>query len=116
MRAVLGRRTDTVMEREWQNESRSQPGERLANALGWFSIGLGAAEVLAPGAVARLIGVREREAARNVLRAYGVREIATGIGILSQQRPAAWMWGRVGGDLLDIATLMSASAYPDTDR
>jgi uncharacterized membrane protein len=103
-----------VKEREGQNGN--QAGERLANALGWFSIGLGVAELLAPGAVARLIGVRDHETSRNVLRAYGLREIAAGIGILAQPRPGAWMWGRVGGDLLDISTLMSASAYPDTDR
>ena len=32
--------------------------ERLATALGWFSIGLGLAEVAAPGSLARLVGIR----------------------------------------------------------
>jgi uncharacterized membrane protein len=37
-----------------------------------------------------------------------MREIAAGIGILSQPQPAGWMWGRFAGDLLDLATLGSA--------
>ena len=28
-----------------------------------------------------------------------------GVGILSQRRPAGWLWGRVAGDLMDLATL-----------
>ena len=82
-----------------------QPGwaaEDLAQGLGWFSIGLGLAEVLAPGALARTLGMRGSE---NLLRAYGVREIATGVAILSSRDPAPWVWGRVAGDALDIATL-----------
>ena len=40
-----------------------------------------------------------------LLRLYGAREIATGIGILTQDDPTPWMWGRVAGDALDLATL-----------
>jgi hypothetical protein len=40
-----------------------------------------------------------------VIRAYGAREIMTGIGILSQQDPTPWLWGRVAGDAVDLATL-----------
>jgi hypothetical protein len=82
----------------------------LAYGLGWFSIGLGAAEVIAPGALARTLGMRGSEP---ILRAYGLREIATGIGILSSNNPAPWLWGRVGGDALDIATL--ATGYTDSN-
>jgi uncharacterized membrane protein len=91
-------------------ESEGNP-ERLANALGWFSIGLGIAEVAAPSRVAQLIGVPDEERSHGVLRAYGMREIAAGIGILSQPRPTGWMWGRVAGDLLDLATLGSALKF-----
>ncbi|HVJ10387.1 MAG TPA: hypothetical protein VNC62_02335, partial [Burkholderiales bacterium] len=34
----------------------------------------------------------------------GVREIATGIGILISWKRAPWMWGRVAGDAIDIAS------------
>jgi hypothetical protein len=74
----------------------------LARGLGWFSIALGVAEVLAPRALARTLGMDGSEA---LLRAYGLREIATGVGILAARDPAPWIWGRVGGDALDIATL-----------
>ena len=82
--------------------------KRLANALGWFSIGLGLAEVAAPGSVARLVGVRDDDRNRWTLRAMGVREVVSGVGILAQPRPAGWVWGRVGGDMLDLAYLGTA--------
>jgi hypothetical protein len=81
------------------------PGDRLVRGLGWFSIGLGLAEVLAPGAVARLTGVRNK----GLLQMYGLREIAAGIGILSSPRPTGWLWARVAGDALDLATLGAGS-------
>jgi uncharacterized membrane protein len=82
--------------------------ERLANALGWFSIGLGLAEVMAPGSVARLIGARDDDRNRWTLRAFGVREVVSGVGLLAQPRPANWAWARVGGDVLDLAYLGAA--------
>jgi uncharacterized membrane protein len=93
----------------WDRTAESNGrAERLATALGWFSLGLGIAEVAAPSRVAQLIGVPDKERTHDLLRAYGMREIAAGIGILSQPRPVGWMWGRVVGDLLDLATLGSA--------
>ena len=82
--------------------------EQLANALGWFSIGLGLAEVVAPGSVARLVGIRGDERNCWTLRAMGVREVVSGVGILAGPRPAGWVWARVGGDLLDLAYLGTA--------
>jgi uncharacterized membrane protein len=90
--------------------------ERLANGLGWFSIGLGLAEVLAPGAVAHLIGLDDEDRRRAVLRVYGLREITAGIGILSQERPAGWLWGRVAGDAVDLASLGVSLSAKDADR
>src|SRR4051812_12484667 len=66
--------------------------EPLATALGWFSLGLGLAQVLAPGAVADMIGVGADDTTRTVMRAVGVRELASGVAILSQPRPAGWVW------------------------
>src|SRR5918994_7055307 len=90
--------------------------ERLANALGWLSIGLGLAEVVAPGSVARLVGVRDDERNRWALRAMGVREVVSGVGILAQPRPAGWVWARVGGDLMDLAYLGTALTSEDARR
>src|SRR5690349_5770604 len=90
--------------------------DRLLNGLGWFSIGLGLSEVFAPRKVAKLIGVRDRPATRKLLRSYGLREIAAGVGILSQSRPTTWLWGRVAGDLVDLASLGSAMAKNNNSR
>ena len=59
-------------------------GEQLAVGLGWFSIGLGLAELTAPDAVARFIGLRDDSTTTSVLRAYGAREIGNGLAILMQ--------------------------------
>ncbi len=84
----------------------SDPDQRLARNLGWFSIGLGTAEILAPGLVARISGAPDSRRSRTVIRTYGGREIAQGIAILSAMpRPTGWMWGRVAGDVLDIGSV-----------
>jgi uncharacterized membrane protein len=87
--------------------------EQLAKALGWFGIGLGLAQLLAPRRVSRAIGVEERP---GVMRAVGVREIASGAGILSQPRPANWLWARVAGDAMDLALLGNAARSPYNRR
>jgi uncharacterized membrane protein len=87
---------------------RGRNGNRLARRLGWFSIGLGLAEVTAPRAVGRLIGLDPDEHETR-LRLFGVREIASGIGILTSSRSAAWVWSRVGGDAMDLAFLATAA-------
>lgn len=78
---------------------------KVARFLGWFSIGLGAAELLTPGVVARLSGTRNHS---TLIRSYGLRELAAGIGILTMRRPAGWLWARVAGDAVDLASLGSA--------
>jgi len=85
------------------NNSSPQP---LATFLGLFSIGLGLAESLAPGTMANVTGVRSR----GLLRAYGLREMLSGLGILTNDRPAFWLWSRVAGDTIDLATLGAAFA------
>jgi uncharacterized membrane protein len=89
----------------------------LANALGWFSIGLGLAQIAAPRGVARLIGVRDDGRSVSIMRMIGVREIASGIGILSQaRRHPSWMWSRVAGDVMDLALLGNALNAKRGDR
>ena len=77
-----------------------------ARGLGWFSIGLGAAEVLVPRMLARAVGIR---GGGGLLFLYGLREIATGIGILKAKNQTPWLWARVAGDALDLATLATLS-------
>lgn len=88
--------------------------EHLARGLGWFSLGLGLAEVLVPRELGRLIGVRGDQT--KLFRMLGAREIASGIGILLQRQPTASMWSRVGGDAMDLALLGTAMSDPKADR
>jgi hypothetical protein len=92
-------------------DTRYAPGLGLARALGWFGVGLGLAEILAPRAMARATGVRPA-----VLWAYGVREIVCGVGILTSARPAGWMWARVAGDVADLAALGAVVAEGSEER
>ena len=75
--------------------------KRLAQGLGWFSIGLGLAQVIAPRAFARFIGVQNHR----VLPGLGMREIASGVAILTQENPVGAVWSRVGGDAMDLSLL-----------
>ena len=78
--------------------------DRLARALGWFSIGLGLTELVAPGKLARTLGLDGKE---GLIRAYGARELASAIPTLSIDKPIG-LGARIGGDALDLATLAPA--------
>lgn len=78
--------------------------DRLGRALGWFSIGLGVAELVAPRRFTRALRMRGHE---GLVRAYGAREIGAGVLSLSVDRNVG-LWGRVAGDGLDAATLLTA--------
>lgn len=95
---------------------RKQSIDKLASGLGWFSIGLGLAEVFAPRSVARIAGLNRNSGDCTLLRTFGLREIASGIGILSKPRPTDWMWGRVAGDMMDLAYLSAALTSANSDR
>ncbi|MFN7927941.1 MAG: SRPBCC family protein [Blastocatellia bacterium] len=88
--------------------------QQLARGLGWFSLGLGVAEVVAPRGLARLIGLRGNHDA--LLRWLGAREIASGIGMLTERRPARSAWSRVAGDAMDLALLGTAFTLPKSNR
>lgn len=88
--------------------------DRLGKALGWFSFGLGIAELIAPRQITRALGMEGKEA---LVRAYGAREIGAGILCLSIDRQAG-LWSRVAGDGVDIATLLTGmrSDNPKRDK
>ncbi|HYE76242.1 MAG TPA: SRPBCC family protein, partial [Blastocatellia bacterium] len=106
-----GMQSQTTQDRQMSHQTngrqkgglRNLSEQQIARGLGWFSIGLGLAEIIAPERFAKLIGGRGRHT--TLIRSYGLREITCGIGLLTQQRPAAWAWARVAGDALDLASL-----------
>ena len=83
-------------------------GTGLANALGWFSIGLGVAQLVMPDSVARLVGVDPDDRTRTLMRGLGAREVVSGVGILMNPRPTNWVRARVAGDAMDVALLTRA--------
>ena len=93
-----------------QSRSRS---DRLAKGLGWFSIGLGLLELFAAEKLCSALGLEEHE---TLVRTYGAREVATGVAILASHDPTPWMWGRVGGDVVDLATLAAAGSSARGDQ
>lgn len=92
---------------------RPQGNNGLAMALGWFSIGLGLAELLMPRQVSRAIGVKESP---NLVRSLGMRELASGVGILRNRQQQGWLWSRVGGDMMDLALLGAGARSPEANR
>jgi len=105
--------------RRWtddQQQGTDPNAERRARGLGWFSIGLGLAQIGAPRWVARFIGINDDDETRNTMFALGLRELTSGIGILSNQRSAGWVWSRFGGDLMDLALLGKAMNSDDNDK
>ena len=78
---------------------------RLGPSLGWFSLAAGAAGLLMPGRVARAAGLLNNLGTLRAMRAIGLRELASGAGILMRPQRPGWLWMRVAGDALDLALL-----------
>ena len=106
-------------ERRWTDDPQGQQqdtAERRARGLGWFSIGLALAQLGAPRALARFIGINDSDETRNTMFALGLRELTSGIGILTRPRPTGWVWSRVGGDIMDLALLGKAMNQEENDK
>jgi uncharacterized membrane protein len=95
------------------NAQKSTQTVGLARALGWFSVGLGVAQLAVPRRVSTAIGVAPHPL---LMRAIGLRELTAGLGILSQARPAPWVGARVAGDAMDLGLLAVALASGGTSR
>jgi len=88
---------------------------KLARALGWFSVGLGLTEILAPRALGRAIGLQPQHT--SLLPVLGMREVVSGLGILAQGGSTnTWVKSRVAGDALDLGLLGAAFSARGTDR
>ena len=86
---------------------------QVAQALGWVSLGLGAAELLAPTRLGRSMGLDRP----NLIRGYGLREIVAGAMILTRPRDAGpGVWSRVAGDVLDLGALAMARPTGRTQK
>jgi uncharacterized membrane protein len=86
--------------------------DTLNRSLGLFSIGLGLTQLLAPKTLGRAIGVGDQT---TVMRLCGMREFATGVGLLSGKAPAAFSTSRVIGDVMDLALLGASLRSPQAN-
>ncbi len=96
--------------------ARPATAAHLGNALGWVSLGLGAAALLRPRTVTRAAGLDGSRRAMHAMRAIGVRELATGAGLLLRPHKPGWLWARVAGDALDLGLLAAAGRQRHGDR
>lgn len=92
----------------------SGPEYDMARFLGWFSIGLGTAELLIPGVLAKLAGAHSKH--KTLVRLAGLRELGHGVAILGQSKPASGIWSRVAGDAMDLVLLRLAMLRPGAHR
>jgi hypothetical protein len=87
----------------WRERLQRMHPNTLSRALGWFSIGLGAVELLAPRGTAQAAGLG---GGRNALvRACGAREVLNGVALLRSMDPEPYLWARVAGDGMDLAAV-----------
>ena len=85
---------------------------QLSKFLGWFSLGLGALELVASRRIAAALGI----ATPGLVQAFGVREIAAGLMVLNKPDTAMPVWGRVVGDAMDAAVLVTGLGYHNRQR
>ncbi len=94
----------------------NEGAEQLGRVLGFFSLGLGLSQILAPRSVARAIGLEDNDRNHRLMTAFGIRELATGVGLLRRPGSAAMAWGRVAGDAMDLVVLGRALASNRNDH
>lgn len=76
---------------------------QISFLLGQNAIGLGLWGLLAPGSVNRFLGLSNSTLNTRVL--FGAREMASGMTLFTDPTSTSALWGRVAGDIFDIAVL-----------
>lgn len=80
----------------------------LARGIGWFSVAVGAALVVAPERTVSGFGMGERP---RLGRFLGARDLVIGAGILTRRNdPAPWLLARALSDAQDTAILIGGIA------
>lgn len=95
-----------------QGDTQAMNEIQLSKFLGWFSLGLGALELLASRRIAATLGVSTPK----LVQTFGIREVATGLMVLNKPDTAMPVWGRVAGDIMDAAVLATGLGYGNRQR
>lgn len=109
-------RGESIQPYDGNGSSRRNSLTSRTAGLGWFSLALGLAELAISSTMSRLIGARNDARSRATLAAFGAREMANGLALLTGKRSAIWLWARVAGDVADLAFLATASRARRADR
>jgi uncharacterized membrane protein len=93
-----------------EDETKNRPGggRQTAMSLGYLGVGLGLGALIAPRALARLLGVRDGARSGWILRGLGARELVVTAGLMGGRRAKGWLWARVAGDVMSLALLGAA--------
>ena len=86
----------------WTSDLTHDP---VARGLGVASLLLGVPRIANPEGFARGLGFPPDTRPRRLTAAVGAREMTVATGLLVRPHPA-WLWGRVGGDVMDLALLV----------
>lgn len=76
--------------------------KKLSLGLGLFSLALGAAELFGSKKITKELDAEGHE---GLVKGFGAREVAAGIGILQAPAHSLGVWNRVAGDLMDLTAL-----------
>lgn len=109
----FAREEDRWIDDDGEHASRATL-QRIDQALGWFSIGLGLVQIAAPRQLSRWIGA-DNSMNPALVRLCGAREIVSGVGLLSGRAPGPAAAARVAGDTMDLALLGAAMRSPGAD-
>lgn len=90
--------------------------QRISRALAWFSLALGAVQLIAPRRLLTAIGIPPSAPAVIVTRMVGLRELGVVPGLLTASLPAGWLAARAAGDVKDLALLAWARGREGTAR
>ncbi|SEG78225.1 Polyketide cyclase / dehydrase and lipid transport [Thermomonospora echinospora] len=90
--------------------------KRLADLLGWASLGLGATQLAAPRAVCRLAGLDDSALAQTIVPIVGLRELLHAALLLGVRNPIPGVWSRVAGDAMDLTVMGRALVSRDSGR
>lgn len=87
--------------------------KKISFGLGIFSLALGAAELLGARRITRALDADGHE---GLVKGFGAREVAAGLGILMQPAVSTGIWNRVLGDVMDLTALGFAARKATGNR
>jgi hypothetical protein len=94
-------------------DHRARIYKGLSLGLGFFSLALGALEVLAPKQIAKALDAKGHE---TLIRSFGARELVAGAGLIQDPGHGVRMWNRVVGDVMDLSALHMARTNSPNNR